>query len=97
MRIKTKHTAGPWEYHCDNNCDYWDIDAKGNRVASLARYPEDNSSPAEQEFNARLIAAAPEMLDMLDWVCQDVCGDASCDCIIRQLINRVTSPLSEEK
>lgn len=54
------HTPGPWRF----DAEYGRVEADGRRVcdmpsAGLSLYPE------EYEANARLIAAAPEMLEAL--------------------------------
>lgn len=60
MKNENKHTPGPWEF---SGCDHAPI---------LHIYAPDNKhifhgerSQTEQEANARLIAAAPEMLEAL--------------------------------
>lgn len=54
-----KHTKGPWVV--ENNA-FPDVKANGRYIVLF-----DNECPndAETQANARLIAAAPEMLDML--------------------------------
>jgi hypothetical protein len=57
MTHDTQHTPGPWAiYEWDNKVH---IEATGrNLIATIAR--------KEQDANAHLIAAAPDMLDALD-------------------------------
>lgn len=52
----TKHTPGPWRY-VDGyfDCDVW---AGNKKVLSYERHPTD-----EDRANARLMAAAPELLE----------------------------------
>lgn len=54
----TKHTPGPWRY-VDGyfDCDVW---AGNKKVLSYERHPTD-----EDRANARLVAAAPAMLEAL--------------------------------
>lgn len=71
--MSTQHTPGPWflvgnEIH-DREAKY---DASGartgstpNSIASVHIYPQTPISKGSQEANARLIAAAPELLAAL--------------------------------
>lgn len=68
----TKHTQGPWRVNATgfqtNPCKIY---AKG-RVGALANLPRNRTfTLEEQEANARLIAAAPELLialnDLTNW------------------------------
>lgn len=59
----SKHTPGPWTYLRNPEGTRWIIDAGAfHAIAATAGYEPDN------EANARLIAAAPEMLDALEAV-----------------------------
>lgn len=86
-----KHTPGPWKYGTPNVEDYIDIDGNGSRITSIcldtssidfSASGDPNDTPenevAERWANARLIAAAPDMLALLKelsaWL---VCPDAS--------------------
>lgn len=61
---KMKHTPGPWSY--DNRSGdagglvVWS--ASGDRVARVCWFGEQSKTPWATEENARLIAAAPELL-----------------------------------
>jgi hypothetical protein len=56
-----KHTPGPWKIQsATRNYDNFKIEAEGWGIITNI---EDNSN--ESEGNARLIAAAPELLEML--------------------------------
>jgi len=67
--MSAKHTPGPWHY--------WQRDIGGFRIEvseddpPLALVPTNGRPPVEVEANARLIAAAPKMLEALtvirDW------------------------------
>ena len=71
-----KHTPGPWHHHNGEqvHADY--INAHGNRhhhiVATVAAHLEGKEHPAgipfefNAEANARLIAAAPDLLEALE-------------------------------
>jgi len=64
--MTTKHTEGPWAATLLNNMasKYWwsvsSLDGLGNTICNT---PNNNS---EAEANARLIAAAPELLEALE-------------------------------
>ena len=62
----SKHTPGPWTA-CDNNgYSIWRITAAKYRAESESRtIAEVVGDSAETEANARLIAAATEMIDLL--------------------------------
>lgn len=56
---KAQHTPGPWVYHKQLNGSLTFFGENGNRaILSAARL-------INQEANARLIAASPELLDAL--------------------------------
>lgn len=62
---KLKHTPGPWNY---------------NKITKLVQYDfydiceiSDNNGYPENEANARLISAAPEMLETLIEICDHFC------------------------
>ena len=65
--MNTQHTPGPWTAELQT-----DIDAEGNGYAWAIRAPrphpryEQNPAYANSESNARLIAAAPELLEVLE-------------------------------
>lgn len=83
----TKHTAGPWAYGWETQDQHWAIvtDAAGGIVANVNTEtgPDAHSAPAMRqmpgEANARLIAAAPDLLAALEEAvkalsrCYDVC------------------------
>ena len=64
-----KHTPGPWTYEQISNNAYV-IDENGSAVM-LYRNPDD-----EMKANARLIAAAPELLEALEWAVDNPHDDA---------------------
>lgn len=59
------HTAGPWQRHYSSSSpDEWVIGGEGFApvIAFVTRDEEDDMPGATVEANARLIAAAPELL-----------------------------------
>ena len=74
--METKHTPGPWKAHpIEMNCGtpYTPVAAK----TLLAKvYSEAYGNHAESEANARLIAAAPELLEAAIEL-KDVCNRPS--------------------
>lgn len=62
--MKTNHTQGEWHYNDHTNTIWSDIDRNGNnpRIATIR---QNDLSIAEMEANAKLIAAAPDMLRVL--------------------------------
>jgi hypothetical protein len=65
----TKHTPGPWHRvkHGDNESEVYDINGKSKDgvMTMLAEVHHDWQEWEEFEANARLIAAAPDMLEAL--------------------------------
>lgn len=59
MKTKTTHTPGPWDWSPAPEFHVW---AKG--TPRIAIVPLRDVSINEQEANARLIAAAPELLEV---------------------------------
>lgn len=67
----TRHTPGPWDY----DLDYIVAPDPGGRhpdiyIAEIAHSDDEGriASPQQQDANRRLIAAAPELLDALDYL-----------------------------
>lgn len=66
----SKHTPGPW--FAVRNCAYWEVNPSnaGNgvpwTVADICPSSPGNPDGGLQEANARLIAAAPELLNALE-------------------------------
>ena len=64
---KTKHTPGPWVWN-GKDMPFADVeDARGNVIAGTHECDRHDAhqARAEERANARLIAAAPELLDAL--------------------------------
>jgi hypothetical protein len=68
------HTAGPWyPVTLGASPDHaWAIDSGLHEVARLPEWPDNQ---AEAEANARLIAAAPEMLEALQSLTHPMASD----------------------
>lgn len=71
--MKTKHTPGPWatEYRATSRGGYAQeiFDSKGELIATAAWYPIKYSvttTTTNREANARLIAAAPDLLEAIE-------------------------------
>ena len=64
----TKHTPGPWHTHRDDTAPLFPrfyVTCKGIRSIAIMTGGSDSSLADENEANARLIAAAPELLEAL--------------------------------
>ena len=64
----SKHTPGPWHVHEDHSDLV--IDSRWIRLAAIL-----GDTPARRAADARLIAAAPEMLGVLEDLMDDYCFD----------------------
>ena len=75
------HTKGPWKAtlveasedlkHTVKYPVYWKIESSDKRyLASFDVYRAKNTKLTEAQANARLIAAAPELLDALEYIAQ---------------------------
>jgi hypothetical protein len=67
---ETKHTPGPWRYHLGRGANprFHIQDVGGYQIAStteLVRHKQAHEENEAREANARLIAAAPELLEAL--------------------------------
>jgi len=61
---KSNHTPGPWSYREGGLC--WYVEPSSNSKQCLAEVYSKLNSRNENEANARLIAAAPELLEALE-------------------------------
>lgn len=95
----SKHTPGPWEVYHDGYYDTWSVEGDGDTVADMWRLSEENHSrhPHADDYveaNARLIAAAPELLHLcvesLDDLCRCDAGDSPLAEKIRAAIAKAT-------
>ena len=69
MMAKAKHTPGPWwaDFDGENTFDGVEIQQVGRlHYVPVANVPVDYTDREEREANARLIAAAPDLLEALD-------------------------------
>lgn len=71
MNAQTKHTAGPWEVQGNNI-----VATKGNVDVAVICYSGEHFT-GEDKANARLIAAAPELLDALRWIVDSYLPDGT--------------------
>ena len=76
-----KHTPGPWMIETYTNFTGWAVYASGGRGCIAERwYKHDQDSPYREELlaNARLIAAAPDLLaaceKFVEWLDYDSAG-----------------------
>jgi hypothetical protein len=65
------YSQGPWATYVDSAHDGWIADADGNLIACAVRNEN-------MQANARLIAAAPDLLAALEWW-QAQMRDDNCD------------------
>ena len=66
--MKTEHTPAPWTAHPINQYSkqpIWGIIGEGGRITDIPELVP-NHSPSEQAANAKLIAAAPDLLAALE-------------------------------
>ena len=70
-RENAKHTHGPWAYH-NTPTPFIHVNAGGLPICQIYTSTAHGQSMGEQFANARLIAAAPEMLAALDGLAAQV-------------------------
>lgn len=77
----SEHTPGPWRIFYEGSGDYLVLGAAGEEVASVSRpdahFMHSGPGAPINEANARLIAAAPELLD---WLRAHVEAYGQCEC-----------------
>ncbi len=62
--LKNQFTPGPWRIAFETRIEYGPyVAGKGFAVAEVFRDPVETGMPEEYKANARLIAAAPDLLD----------------------------------
>lgn len=84
--MSTKHTLGPWRFDPDNHNVYG-----GGLLAQVFGHLHNG----EREANARLIAAAPDMLDELKAIHSNLHGDdGSCECSTLMIIEKAEGKTS---
>ena len=74
-RMETKHTPGPWAYH-NTPTPFIHVAAGGLPICQIYTSTAHGQSMGEQFANARLIAAAPELLEAAIEL-KDVCNRPS--------------------
>ena len=91
------HTPGPWQIKHRVNI----IGSTGRSVASAGGYTTNTDNGEhilENEANARLIAAAPDLLEACkeaeDWL-EEHGGDQNCDPGLRGLLRQVRSAIDK--
>ncbi|MGP5757726.1 hypothetical protein [Pseudomonas aeruginosa] len=76
----SKHTPGPWHVGGPNKCTIYD--KHGQRLAnSFEGVMATQRTDSECEANARLIAAAPELLEALKGMLEVYGGQYNDDCL----------------
>ena len=73
--MKAKHTPGPWAYH-NTPTPFIYVNAGGLPICQIYTSTAHGQSMGEQFANARLIAAAPELLEAAIEL-KDVCNRPS--------------------
>jgi len=89
--MNTKHTRGPWYFYTEpqpNGCPI--VGARGLMVAMLAHTVNQVEQKEEALANARLIAAAPELLAALENIAAATCSDSRSVIIARAAIAKAT-------
>lgn len=71
----TQHTKGPWDVTWPTKEGRrWILGADGKRIAQLSEFRQKHKPP--QAANAHLIAAAPELLEALEFMLASDCDKA---------------------
>jgi len=68
-----QHTPGPWFYEISDNCESeFTIHSDYSQIGMIERWngDDDQEVMAEAEANARLVAAAPDLLEALEQAVQ---------------------------
>jgi hypothetical protein len=69
--MNTKHTPGPWVVKNSGESNYFTIaDSQANWLMQIQHNGEQYA--VVQDANARLIAAAPELLESLIYFCENI-------------------------
>lgn len=72
------HTPGPWSCHPWGDNDY-EINSNGTTICSVPGFHDDTVEEGRSEDNARLIAAAPELLEALEVMIASFAGAMELD------------------
>ena len=62
---KSKHTPGRWKVHCNHKQMVHNDKVQIANMGAVSCFPVKRLSDKENEANAKLIAAAPELLECL--------------------------------
>ena len=92
---KNKHTPGPWKAHAYTDSGNVYI-KEGNQGFAIAQMLD--TYPDQMQANARLMAAAPALLEALDWIVYEIvegCEDK--DAILRVAQEAIAKAKGEVK
>ena len=85
MSDKTKHTPGPWRTKREGfSTVYVEARIDGGLIQEVAACGPTEAGRDQQEANARLIAAAPELLEALRGIMkldEDLCSEGSIEAL----------------
>lgn len=91
MTVERKYTPGPWEYHTAMNYIGFSVAPLGTlpTLAAVERCGDCMTIscfnfPGSTEANARLIAAAPELLDALETILLRIDGRFDSELLVKQ-------------
>ena len=95
MTNENKHTPAPWKVFCtrpgSNNNDYT-LEKPSNKKGY---YKHVNISAEEREANAHLIAAAPELLEVLEQTFEDLKNGSYDENNVEPIINVIKKARGE--
>ena len=87
--MSEKHTPGPWKVYDDG--DMWIAPSDGDApiVCDICPHGEEFVYSLEDDANAHLIAAAPELLEALKvaqaWIADESCPCEGCEAVNDQI------------
>lgn len=82
--MTTKHTPGPWRVGDAGNTVFGPKTAHPSPVSICTiSGPTPRINPEEKRANARLIAAAPDLLEALEAICARVAGEFDNPALVR--------------
>ncbi len=91
MSDKTKHTPGPWRTKREGfSTVYVEARIDGGLIQEVAACGPTEAGLEQQEANARLIAAAPELLEALGLIANTGMDARQCMLTARAAIARAT-------
>lgn len=90
-----KHTPGPWKFASDQHSDYQHaIAAENGKHVGAAYHNHPCRMTAEEKANARLIAAAPELLEACETALTNLSPLYASDHLV---IRRLTAAIKKTK